>query len=259
LLAVFVAVGYFLFVAQYLQLVLGLSPLQAGLWSLPSSAGFIVGSNLAPRFVHRFPPASVLGSMLALAAASLIVLTQVGGSIGLAVVVTASVIISLALSPVFNLTTELIVGSAPPERAGVASGISETGAELGGALGIAILGSLGTAVYRSELANRLPAGVPSEAGQIARDTLGAAVIVAEQLPEQIGQALLAIARDAFVQGLHLAAAISAAIAIGAAVMAVTLLRHVPARSEQERPPDLVEADTATITRSGCGCAATTAD
>jgi DHA2 family multidrug resistance protein-like MFS transporter len=259
LLAVFVAVGYFLFVAQYLQLVLGLSPLQAGLWSLPSSAGFIIGSNLAPRFVHRFPPASVLGSMLALAAASLMALTQVGGSIGLAVVVTASVIISLALSPVFNLTTELIVGSAPPERAGVASGISETGAELGGALGIAILGSLGTAVYRSELANRLPAGVPSEAGQMARDTLGAAVIVAEQLPEQIGQALLAIARDAFVQGLHLAAGISAAIAIGAAVMAVTLLRRVPARSEHERPPDLVEADTATITRSGCGCTASTAD
>jgi len=258
LLSVFVAVGYFLFVAQYLQLVLGLSPLQAGLWSLPSSAGFIVGSNLAPRFVHRFPPASVLGSMLALAAASLMVLTQVGGSIGLALVVTASVFISLALSPVFNLTTELIVGSAPPERAGVASGISETGAELGGALGIAILGSLGTAVYRSELANHLPAGVPAEAGQIARDTLGAAVVVARQLPDQIGLALLVSARDAFVQGLHLAAGISAVIAVGAAVMAVTLLRHVPAESGPETPPDMVEADTATITRSGCGCTACTA-
>jgi MFS transporter, DHA2 family, multidrug resistance protein len=256
-LAIFVAVGYFLFVAQYLQLVLGLSPLQAGLWSLPSSAALIVGSNLAPRFVHRFRPASVLGSMLALAAVSLMVLTQVGGSVGLALVVTASVFISLALSPVFNLTTELIVGSAPPERAGAASGISETGAELGGALGIAILGSLGTAVYRNALANHLPAGVPFEAGQTARDTLGAAVIVADQLPDQIGLALLAVARDAFVQGLHLAAGISAAIAVGAAVMAVTLLRHVPAESGPETP-DLLEADTATITRSGCGCTACTA-
>jgi MFS transporter, DHA2 family, multidrug resistance protein len=256
--AIFVAVGYFLFVAQYLQLVLGLSPLQAGLWSLPSSAALIVGSNLAPRFVHRFRPASVLGSMLALAAVSLMVLTQVGGSIGLALVVTASVFISLALSPVFNLTTELIVGSAPPERAGAASGISETGTELGGALGIAILGSLGTAVYRNALANHLPAGVPAKAGQIASDTLGAAVIVAGQLPNQIGLALLASARDAFVQGLHLAAGISAAIAIGAAVMAVTLLRHVPAESEPETPPNLVEAEAATITRSGCGCTACTA-
>jgi DHA2 family multidrug resistance protein-like MFS transporter len=236
-LAIFVAVGYFLFVAQYLQLVLGLSPLQAGLWSLPSAAGFIVGSNLAPRFVHRFRPAFVLGSGLALAAIALAVLTQVGGSAGLALVATASVVISLALAPVFTLTTELIVGSAPPERAGAASGISETGAELGGALGIAILGSIGTAVYRSELASRLPASIPPEAGEIARDTLGAAVGVAGQLPDPLGLALLDIARDAFVQGLHLAAAISAAVAIGAAIMAVILLRRVPAGAEPGGQPE----------------------
>jgi DHA2 family multidrug resistance protein-like MFS transporter len=236
-LAIFVAVGYFLFVAQYLQLVLGLSPLQAGLSSLPSALGFVVGSNLAPRFVHRFRPAFVLGGVLPLAAIGLAALTQVGGSIGLALVVTASVLISLALAPVFSLTTELIVGSAPPERAGSASGISETGAELGGALGIAILGSIGTAVYRSELAHRLPAGIPSQAAEIARNTLGAAVGVAGQLPDPLGSTLLNIARDAFVQGMHLAAAISAAVAIGAAIMAVILLRRVPARSELEDQPE----------------------
>ena len=230
-LSVFVAFGYFLFVAQYLQLVLGLSPLQAGLWSLPSSLGFVVGSNVAPRFVHRFPPAIVLGSSLAITATALAVLTQVGGSVGLLIVVTASVVISLALSPVFSLTTELIVGSAPPERAGAASGISETGAELGGALGIAILGSLGTAVYRSTLASQLPADVPPAAVEVARDTLGAAVGVAEQLPNGVGLALLEVAREAFIQGLHLAALISAIVAIVAAIMVVTLLRGVPARSE----------------------------
>lgn len=119
--AIFVAVGYFLFVAQYLQLVLGLSPLQAGLWSLPSAVGFIVGSNLAPRFVHRFRPAFVLGAALALAAIGLAVLTQVGGSTGLAVVATASVVISLALAPVFTLTTELVVGRDLNEAIQVAS------------------------------------------------------------------------------------------------------------------------------------------
>jgi DHA2 family multidrug resistance protein-like MFS transporter len=155
----------------------------------------------------------------------MVALTQLGGSNGLAVVVPASVVISLALAPVFSLTTELIVGSAPPERAGAASGISETGAELGGALGIAILGSLGTAVYRSALANRLPAGVPPEAAQIARDTLGGAVSVAGQLSDQLGLALLDIARSAFVQGLHLAAAISAVVAIAAAIMVVILPRR----------------------------------
>ncbi|MDQ2690235.1 MAG: MFS transporter, partial [Chloroflexota bacterium] len=142
-LGIFIAVGYFLFVAQYLQLVLGLSPLEAGLWSLPSAAGFIVGSQVAPKVLGRYRPAYVVGAGLGAAAVGLAALTQVGGSIDLALIVVASVVISLGLSPVFIATTELIVGSAPPERAGAASGISETGSELGGALGIAILGSIG--------------------------------------------------------------------------------------------------------------------
>ena len=241
-LSVFVAVGYFLFIAQYLQLVLGLSPLQAGLWSLPSAVGFIVGSNAAPRFVHRVPPVQVLSPALILAAVGLALLTQVGGSNGLLVVVIASVVVSLALSPVFNLTTELIVGSASPERAGAASGISETAAELGGALGIAILGSIGTAAYRSELADRLPAGVPPEAAEIARDTLGAALVVSQQLPDPLGAALLGNAREAFVQGLHLAAAIGAAVAVGAAIVAVLALRGVPAASPKDGQPSLDAAD-----------------
>ncbi|MGH2620015.1 MAG: MFS transporter [Anaerolineales bacterium] len=237
MLSIFVAVGYFLFIAQYLQLVLGLSPLQAGLWSLPSAVGFIVGSNLAPRFVHRVRPALVLGPALTLAALGLALLTLVSGSNGLAIIVTASLVVSLALAPVFNLTTELIVGSAPPEKAGAASGISETGAEFGGALGIAILGSLGTAVYRSGVASALPAGLPAGAAEIARDTLGGAVSVAGQLPDPLGLALLEIAREAFVRGLHLAAGISAAVAIAAAILAAVMLRRVPARTEPEGQTD----------------------
>ena len=158
LLGIFIAVGYFLFVAQYLQLVLGLSPLEA-LWSLPSAVGFIVGSNLAPRLLRRVRPAPVIGSGLAMAAIGLAVLTQVGGSYNadLAILAGASLVVSLGLAPVFTATTDLIVSSAPPERAGAASGISETGSELGGALGIAILGSIGVAVYRGQLADALPA------------------------------------------------------------------------------------------------------
>ena len=232
-LSVFVAFGSFLFVAQYLQLVLGLTPLQAGLWSLPSAVGFIVGSNVAPRIMPRFRPALVLGACLVLTALGLGLLTQVGGANGLATVIAASIVISLALAPVFSLTTELIVGSAPPERSGAASGISETAAELGGALGIAILGSIGVALYRSGLADGLPAAVPTEAAAMARDTLGAAVAVARQLPDGLGVALLEVARDAFVQGMQLTSAISAVVAIGIAILAVVMLRHVPPSSESQ--------------------------
>ena len=239
-LAIFVAVGYFLFVAQYLQLVVGLSPLQAGLWSVPSAIGFIVGSNLAPRIVQRVRPAYVMGGGLAIAAVGLGILTQVSGSDSLPVVVVGSVVISLGLGPVLSLTTELIVGSAPPERAGAASGISETGAELGGALGISILGSIGIAIYRSDVASGLPASVPAEAATIARDTLGGAVSVASQLPGQVGSTVLEVAREAFVQGMQVAAGISAVMAIAVAIVAVVALRNMTAGGEPGAP---AETDT----------------
>jgi MFS transporter, DHA2 family, multidrug resistance protein len=268
LLGIFIAVGYFLFVAQYLQLVLGLSPLQAGLWSLPSAVGFIVGSNLAPRILRRVRPALVIGTGLAMAAAGLGLLTQVGGSTStdLAILAGASLLVSLGLAPVFGATTDLIVSSAPPERAGAASGISETGAELGGALGIAILGSIGVAVYRGELAGTLPAGVPGQAATIARDTLGGAVGIATQLPEVLGVALLAAAREAFTQGMQLTVMLSAAVAAGTAVLALVLLWPVPAtaQAEPDQPPTTAtepaappagEPEPVQVIRSGAGCLA----
>ncbi|MFL5725845.1 MAG: MFS transporter [Chloroflexota bacterium] len=226
--SIFVAVGYFLFVAQYLQLVLGLSPLAAGLWSLPSAIGFIVGSQVAPRLVRVVRPSHIIGGGLAMAAIGLVLLTQVGATGGLGPLVTASLVISLGLAPVLTLTTDLIVGSAPPEQAGAASGISETGTELGGALGIAILGTIGTAVYRSDIAAALPSSVPAGAVAVARDTLGAAVGVAGELPARAGATILDVARDAFVHGMHATSLIAAAIAIGVSIVSLVALRHISA-------------------------------
>ena len=237
LISIFVAFGYFLFVAQYLQLVLGLSPLHAGLWSVPSAIGFIIGSQLAPRVVRRVRPAVVIGVGLALATVGLGVLTRIGASGDLAALVTASLVISLGLAPVLTLTTDLIVGSAPPERAGAAAGISETCVELGGALGIAILGSIGVAVYRRALDVGMPTAIPADSAAIARDTLGGAVGVAGQLHGGNGAVLLAVAHDAFLQGMHLTAAIAAAVSLAGVVFAVTMLRHLPASGavQPDRP------------------------
>jgi DHA2 family multidrug resistance protein-like MFS transporter len=236
--SIFVMVGYFLFVAQYLQLVEGLSPLVAGLWSLPSAAAFVIGSQLTPRIVQRVRPGHLIGGGLALGAVGLAMLTQVGPTGGLATIVAASVVISIGLAPVFGLTTELIVGSAPPERAGAATGISETGAELGGALGIAILGSVGVAIYRGQVAERLPSSVPAETEAIARDTLGSAIEVAGRLPGQLGEAVTEAAREAFVAGMQLTSAIAAVLAFGLAVVAWTKLRSHdgPAAEPQPEPP-----------------------
>ncbi len=254
-LTVFVMVGYFLFVAQYLQLVLGLSPLEAGAWSVPSAIGFIVGSNVAPRITGRIRPAYVMGAGLGLAAVGLAILSQVSGADGLAVVVAASLVISLGLAPVFGLTTELIVGSAPPERAGAASGISETGAELGGALGISILGSIGISIYRAQVARELPAAVPADAAAVARDTLGGAAGVAERLPGELGSTVLGVAREAFVAGMQVAATISVVLAVGVAVLAVVMLRNVrPAHGGDagvEQGPADLPAGAALTGATGC--------
>jgi MFS transporter, DHA2 family, multidrug resistance protein len=233
LLSFFVGFGALLFVAQYLQLVLGQSPLRAGLWMVPSSAGLILGSMLTPVLARRLRPAAVMAGGLVLAAIGFLLLTRLDSASGLAALVTGSVVFSVGLAPVDTLAADLTVGSASAERAGAASALSETGAELGGALGIAILGVVGTAAYRGQIAGAVPAGVPPQAAAAARDTLGGAVAAAAQLPDQLGQALLAAARQAFTQGLHLAFAVSAGAAIAVAVLAVVLLRRVPPSSQAE--------------------------
>ena len=233
MLACFVAFGAYVFIAQYLQLVLGLSPLQAGLWTVPSMLAFVAGSMLVPPIARRFRPAHVVAGGLLLAAAGFGVLALVDAASGLALLVIGSIVYSLGVSPVIVLATDLVVGSAPVERAGSASAISETSSELGGALGIAILGSIGTAVYRRAMADAVPAGVPPEAAEAARATLGGALAVAAGLPAQLGAGLLGSAREAFTQGLQLTAVICAAVVLATAIPAALLLRRVRAGSAPE--------------------------
>jgi DHA2 family multidrug resistance protein-like MFS transporter len=237
-LGILIVFGGFLFLPQYLQLVLGLSPLEAGLWTLPWALAFIVGSNLTPVIVRRASPASVMAAGLALAAVGFAAFTLVDESSGFPIFLFGSVVFSLGLAPVFTLTNDLIIGSAPPERAGAAAGISETAAEFGGALGIALFGSIGVALYRSAIADAIPAGVPFQAAEVARDTLGGAIEVGGQLPGELGPALIGAAREAFTQGLHVAAAISAIGAIALAIFVAALLRRVRTGSEPAGQPDL---------------------
>ena len=229
-LGILVLFGAFLFIYQYLQLVVGLSPLRAGLWTLPSFVGFMAGSMLAPMLVRWLRPALVMAIGLVLGSVGFLVLAQVSGDSGVWPVVIASSIFSLGMGPLFTLTNDLILGSAPPERAGAASGISETGAELGGALSIALLGTLGTAVYRSEIDDGIPAGVTAEDASAARDTFGGAVAAAEGLPDAVASELLAAASSAFTQGMQVAALSSAAIAAVTAVVAAVFLWRMRAPS-----------------------------
>jgi DHA2 family multidrug resistance protein-like MFS transporter len=237
------ALGFFvnfaalLFIAQYLQLVLGFSPWHAGLWTLPSAGGFIVGSLAVPAVVQYVRPAFVMAGGLALVAVGFIALAQIQGG-GLATLVTGSVLFSLGLAPVFTLATDLMVGTAPPERAGAAAAVAETSSELGGALGIATLGSIGTAVYRRVMATADTSGLTPEIERAVIDTLSGALAAAERLPEQWGARLVDAARNAFVSGFEVAATVSALIAITLALVAGVLLRNV----SRDPEPDMSTAE-----------------
>jgi DHA2 family multidrug resistance protein-like MFS transporter len=215
-LGTFVAFGVFVFIGQYLQLVLGLSPLQAGLWTTPFAAAFVVGSLITPVLVRRISPGSLMGAGLGLSAVGFGLVGLVGGTSGLALLVTGFVVYSLGLAPVFTLSNDLVIGHAPPERAGAAAALSETGSELGGALGIALLGSIGTALYRARM---------SDAPEPARDTLGAALAIGRDLGGQRGEELIATAREAFAGSLRLSAVVSAVIVAVIGIVAARQLRR----------------------------------
>ena len=225
-LAILFSFGSFLFLPQYLQLVLGLSPFRGGLWTIPWSLAFVVGSLLTPVLVRWIRPAFVMAGGLVIAAIGFALFTRIDATTGFALFVGGSTTFALGLAPVFTLTTDLVVGSAPPEKAGAASAISETSAEFGGALGIAAFGSIGVAVYRAMIGSALPAGVPAEVADEARATLGGAFVAAAKLPAPVGAELTRVAQEAFVAGLQICAAISMLGSIALAVLAAVALRRV---------------------------------
>jgi MFS transporter, DHA2 family, multidrug resistance protein len=256
MLGTFAAFGGFVFISQHLQLVLALSPLAAGLATLPWALGFVVGSLAVPRLVRRARPAAVVSGGLVVAASGFGLLARVDTDSTIALVVTASSAIALGLAPVFTLATDLIVGAAPPERAGAASALSETSSELGGALGIAILGSLGAALYSNGMSGGVPEELAVEAARTAQTTLGAALSLADHLPGRLGLQLARSAREAFTAALRVGAAASAVLLVGAAWLSFGPLERTreaagsDASPSRRGPPSVARRDEATLPHSG---------
>ena len=225
-LSILVLFGGFLFLPQYLQLVLGLSPLFAGLWTLPWAFAFVVGAALVPPLVKRVHAARLMAAGLFMSAVGFAMLTIIGRQTSFAWFALASSLFSLGMAPVFTLTTDLIIGTAPPERAGAASAMSETSAELGGALGIAIFGSIGVAIYRLAIGDGIPATLATADAESARATLGGAVAAAARLSPQEGAVLIDVGRSAFISALQLCAGISVVGSLALAVFVIATMRHV---------------------------------
>lgn len=220
--------GTMLLVSQYLQLVIGHSPIRAGLWmGLPALAMLVAGVT-APLLARNVRPGHVISGALALSVVGYLMLAQLDtGANGTMLVATSFSLVYLGLGAIAALGTDLVVGTAPMEKAGAASAMSETVQELGLALGIAILGSLTTAVYRIRMIDQLPVQLTSDVQNAIADSLAAATSVAQELPA----GLLERAQAAFMAGFTAAATTSAVSTGILAIMAAATLRHVDVTGE----------------------------
>ncbi|WP_219413862.1 MFS transporter [Pseudonocardia nigra] len=213
-------------VTQHVQLVLGLRPFAAALWQLPTIGGTLTGIVLATTLVRWVRPAVPAGAGLLLAAAGFAFVSSLGAASGVGVLVLGYSVLTLGTGLLAPLAIDMIVTTAPSERAGSAAAMGETGAELGGAAGIAVLGSIAAAVYRARVADAVPPGLPPEDVEAASGTLGGAIAVADQLPETLGGPLREAATTAFAAGFSTTAAVAAGLMLLTAVGATARLWRV---------------------------------
>ncbi|WP_424891316.1 MFS transporter [Streptomyces sp. XH2] len=223
-LATFGMMGSAYFSTQYLQSVLGKGPLEAALWGAIPSVAVGCAAPLAAAAGQKFPKARVMATGFVVAAAGYGLLTC-AGTRSLALTLTGSAVIACGIVAVMALVSDMALGATPPEKAGTAASVLETGQELGGALGMALFGSVGVAVYRRDMTGELPAGLPHGALDAARETLGGAAAVAAQLPGRAGEYVLTASREAFTHGMNVAAVGGAVALLLSALVTVTALRR----------------------------------
>jgi MFS transporter, DHA2 family, multidrug resistance protein len=241
-----------LFITEYFQLVAGLSPLRAGLCMLPAVICSTASALVAPLVARRVRPAYVIAAGMAVAVVGLAVISQAGARGGLAAVITGFALINFGGGPMVVLSLDLVVGSVPPHKAGLAAAMNETGSQFGFAFGIAALGSIGTAIYRHDVGGSLPPHLPPAAARESTDTLAGATHAAAGLPDGVARPLLATARAAYTTEMHASALISGVLLAGVTILTVALLRHVrpttppvtPAPTATDATADLAEPELA---------------
>ncbi|MFI9544493.1 MFS transporter [Streptomyces sp. NPDC052016] len=223
LVSAFGVMGSAYFTTQYLQSVLGKSAMEAALWALLPSVPIGAAAPIAARLVQKgVPRARVVTAGFTIAACGFALLAF-SGTDSMWLVLASCAVLAVGGVTVMSQIMDLAMGTAPVERAGTASSLMETATEFGGALGMAVLGAVGTAVYRHE--------IPESAPDAARETLGGALAVADQVP-----GLAAVAREAFTSGMQAAAIAGAVVLAGAAALAAVSLRRVePRKSAAEAP------------------------
>ncbi|MGA9162145.1 MAG: MFS transporter [Actinomycetota bacterium] len=227
----FALFGFIFLVTQYLQLVKGYSALQAGVRTLPFALAMVVAAVTSPRVVQRIGTKLVVATGLVLMAGGFAIASTNDASTPYPVIATAMILMGFGLGSAAAPATESILASLPREKAGVGSAVNDTTREIGGTLGVAVLGSIMASVYGGRVLDAL-SGTPLTAGlrAAAGDSLAAALQVAGGIGGAAGQAIALAARDAFVHAFQIGSVVTGAVALAGAAIALVFL---PARARDE--------------------------
>ncbi len=225
LLSVVALVGFLFFVAQHLQLIVGLSPMDAGFALVPGMAAMIVAGLGVVPIAKRIDARIVVPVALMFSVAGYILVALSATDADLGLLIGAFVLLGIGIGAAETVSNELILSSAPPAKAGAASAVSETAYELGAVLGTAVLGGILTSLFRTGMV--LPDGVAGTAADAARETLAGAMNVADDLGGAVGEQLRLAAAHAFDSGVVVTALVGAVLVVVAAVIAATTLGTSP--------------------------------
>lgn len=227
--------GALFFLTQYMQGVQGLDALATGLRFIPVAIGVMLGAGISAGAVRRLGARVVTSVGLALMAVGLLSFALIkvdSGDVFVGVLLfVCSAGIGLAMTP----ATDAILGALPPDQFGVGSAVNDTTREIGGALGVAILGSLFAVSYADRLRPQLPTGVPDEVARVVTESLAGALVVAEQVGGAIGDALTAAAQQAFVESMAMTSVVGAMIAFGGVLVAVIWMPRRPSDHAESAP------------------------
>jgi EmrB/QacA subfamily drug resistance transporter len=230
-LASFALFGMLFFVPQYLQFVLGETPLGTGVRLIPLVAALAVGAPLSDCLVRCFGKKPVVGSGLLLVVGGLALLSRTGVETGYGYVAFCLILLGAGLGLAMAPSIDMVMGALPPERTGVGAGLNNAVRQVGGALGVAILGSLLATTYATRVKSAA-SGLPGWAADTISESIGTATWIASQVGGESGQTLLETAREAFVGGMGEASLVAAAVTLAGAAIAFAFL---PQRTVEAGP------------------------
>ncbi len=229
-LAFFALMGMVFAFTQYLQFVRGYTALEAGIRLLPLAAGIAIGARGGERLNRKFGTKVVVGSGMILLAGTLSLILVYDTTTPLWLLEVSIFLTALAMGTMMAPSTEAVMGAVPPEHAGVGSAMNDVTRQVGGAFGVAIIGSVLTSIYSSRVSSAVDAvaGLPTAAADSAKDSVGAAMRVAETLPPQVGEPLAEAARNAFTDAFGLAVLVGVGLALTGAAL---VFKFMPAREQ----------------------------